>query len=487
MFQELMEVFVFLASPFADYQLNLFKLEAKFLKQQTQEISKEIQEASVQVIGPDADVQVLEDSIQNLESLATRVFGIAEGAVARFELLKGGFGSTVALSTWNQLLMSHTDELTSSIQKLTSTMTSDEQKLADHFDEAHVLASLQILKVTGRYHSHLQDLEGKTRQRMGLLKDRMLYQTKRSDELADALAKASSKTKHAFFVADSLSAVEINSVISQSIHEQDTVSVESLSRLDILYRPSPRLTQTCRTFVYTICASVPRVHLVGLSSLSSWTTTTATELYGILPQTYITHVGEHMLSLVQALEPFATDSEALKLVSMDGARKIAEQPWVDLLVASGFMNTSAELIEKLMDGKELEGLVLGEQLLEDEEDDPTEEDDDAKDVTAFCNAWLDIVGLAVTGRLLERIMRIPLLSPLGCQHLNADLNYLVNVFSALGVSGHPHPLLAHIAEIATLDENVLMDRIGSLDRFDELPSFLRCVEERIAAMRNSSS
>ena len=67
-------------------------------------------------------------------------------------------------------------------------------------------------------------------------------------------------------------------------------------------------------------------------------------------------------------------------------------------------------------------------------------DEESKAITNFCNAWLDVVGLAVTGRLMERLLRIPTLTAKGCEHLQADLNYLVNVFSALGVAGHPHRL-----------------------------------------------
>jgi hypothetical protein len=94
-----------------------------------------------------------------------------------------------------------------------------------------------------------------------------------------------------------------------------------------------------------------------------------------------------------------------------------------------------------MDGKDLIGLVLGNAVLEGEveEDEDEEQDDDAKAVTAFCNAWLDVVGLAVTGRLLEQIMRIPLLTNNGCEHLHADLGYLENVFSAIRCRGPSSP------------------------------------------------
>ena len=48
-------------------------------------------------------------------------------------------------------------------------------------------------------------------------------------------------------------------------------------------------------------------------------------LYGVLPQPYINGVGEHMLALVQALEPFAADAKALALANevKDGVCDVA--------------------------------------------------------------------------------------------------------------------------------------------------------------------
>ena len=91
--------------------------------------------------------------------------------------------------------------------------------------------------------------------------------------------------------------------------------------------------------------------------------------------------------------------------------------------------------------------------------------------------------MAVTGRLLEKIMRIPLLTSKGCEHLTADLNYLVNVFSALGVAGHPHPLVTHMGTLATLSDNDLETHIQSRNKDSEVESALRAIEARIALRR----
>jgi len=165
-------------------------------------------------------------------------------------------------------------------------------------------------------------------------------------------------------------------------------------------------------------------------------------------------------------------------------RRVAQQPWLDFISASGATGSESVALT-LMDGKALESFMMGAQM-EEEEDETEEGDEENKEVTAFCNAWLDVVGLAVTGRLLERIMRIPFLTPKGCEHLNADLGYLVNVFSALGVSGHPHPLIGHVAELAVVEDQVMAERIASLDRNNSISSLLRSIEQRLLAMRSSS-
>jgi hypothetical protein len=77
-----------------------------------------------------------------------------------------------------------------------------------------------------------------------------------------------------------------------------------------------------------------------------------------------------------------------------------------------------------------------------EEDKEDDEFESAAQV--FCNQWLDAVCSAVTGMVLEHTMRVKWVTRNGCDHLSVDFNYIVNVLTALGVSGHSHLLLMHI-------------------------------------------
>ena len=524
LYHDLMEIFVFIASPFAEYQRNLPKLEAKYLGEEMQVLTKQMQQATMGVNNvANVSLDVLQAATDQLQDLSTAVVPLAESAVARFELLNGGYAATPALLAVDRLLAGHASELALAVHKLSAALRAQEQSLesADNaFDEPHVLCAMQVLKVAGKFARGRRGLEQKSRERLVLLSERVEAHSKRQQQVQEALqllnrvgttSMRSAGSHNAFQLSDSLSIVEIDSLLTRAVcvgesDEEFSVAQASLQSLAVkssdnsivscLYpeaeESAKRLTQSCHTFVYEVCSSVPRIHLSGMSSMAAWKEgshhgSDQYASYGTLPQEYITHVGEHMLALVQALEPFASDKEALALANevMDGVRRVAQQPWLDFIAASGATG-SASLAVSIMDGKELEAFLLAGHV-EEEEDETEEDDGTAKDVTAFCNAWLDVVGLAVTGRLLERIMRIPFLTLKGCEHLSADLGYLVNVFSALGVTGHPHPLIGHFAELVTMDTQILAERVASFDRRQPLPSLLRSIEERMLAMRSRSS
>ena len=85
--------------------------------------------------------------------------------------------------------------------------------------------------------------------------------------------------------------------------------------------------------------------------------------------------------------------------------------------------------------------------------------------------------------MVERILRITRLTTKGCDHLQADLNYLVNVLAALGVSGHPHPLVYHLSDLAVMEGSELRSLISKRNRSTSLEIALRLLEERIAVQR----
>ena len=271
---------------------------------------------------------------------------------------------------------------------------------------------------------------------------------------------------------------------------------------------SSRLARGCLGLVFEVCHAAPEDHLRDISALPVWRKETDDDggddgggAYGILPQPYITAVGEHMLALVQALEPFASDPEALGLANevMDGVLDVAVQPWREFVAAAGCSfdgRDDGPGLEALMRGRGLAGLLSGDGGASGAEHEGAveeEDDDDGEDpaTAAFCNQWLDAVGLAATGRLLERTMRIPRLGAVGARHLAADLDYVINVFTALGVSGHPHPLLGYVSLLVAMEPGELRSRIerrkgedgGGGEASEELEVVKR-VELRIAYIRS---
>jgi hypothetical protein len=69
----------------------------------------------------------------------------------KFELLNRGYAATNALAAIDHILAGHAGELAIAVHKLSAAMTSDDQLLADSFDEQHILYALEVLKVAGSF------------------------------------------------------------------------------------------------------------------------------------------------------------------------------------------------------------------------------------------------------------------------------------------------------------------------------------------------
>jgi hypothetical protein len=418
-------------------------------------------------------------------------------ALGRFRLLRGGYGAPNALSVLDEVIAKHIQDVVVKLQPFLEAC----QSHLSNFEDSHVTTALSILKVAGWMKQQVEQLESVIKQELSVLHARL-------DKHIQWLENLPSGKTVKFVLPDSLSTIEINSMLTLWAcgTGDETAKIEvaqsALATLERLGAEKMSLVQAheavaefsrkCHVFCFSVCFAVPQLHLAPLSSLEAWKKAASDDAlasYGILPQSYITHVGEHVLSLVQALEPFAMDKNSLSLAqnAMGDLHHAAKQPWKELIHALGMDDLAKDdnCLERLMTGKDLREFVPGS-LAEDQ--DEIEDSDDAENaenqaLTSFCNAWLDVVGLAVAGRLLERIVRIPTLTARGCEHLNADLNYLVNVLTALGVQGHPHPLLAHMAEMCLLQQDVLLESAQSRDTVDPLASIVSSLEQRLLSMK----
>lgn len=507
LFRGMQDVFLQVSSPFTLYAQRFPDLESKHTHVAAGMVSKDMQQ-TVGTISSSSGLEALQEATTRLKDLAPFIFPMLEGSLDRFELFNGGYQADAALGAIDKILSNHLGELVISIRSLSAAMTADVNKLADDFDEQHVLCAMEMLKLAGNFRRDLRNFEGGTRNRMKALADRVedfLTQDAEMKRMVKAVKGGNSSASAPFLLPDSLSVVEIDSFISKVLCDEGPSTEDEMINASLLalqrYAAEGStslfhtaeaaiddLASSCHSVVFDICSAVPRKHLNELSQMSAWregASTDAFDSYGTLPQHYITQVGEHMLALVQAFEPFASDPDTLSIANevMGGVKNVALQPWSDFLAAAGFLGSDS-VVPKMMGGKAIVDLVLNNAALA-EEDAMLEEGATEHEIAsaAFCNAWLDVIGLAVTGRLLERIMRIPQLTPKGCDHLSSDLNYLVNVFSALGVAGHPHPLVSHLASLATLSDADLEAQIRARDRSSDVQGALRAVEARIARLR----
>lgn len=455
-------------------------------------------------------------------------------------MLNCGYKVSAFLSTLDSIFVSHTNDLIRAITRLcsvgsSSTSSAEESNLnslANNFDEQHVHCALEVLKLSGSYLRNLKNFITRSRDRFRSLGTGMRASLEQQQQ-EDAETKAGgSATPVATF--DSMSNVEVGTLLaacavgdelsttSKNHSKYTSSAISHLLRLSGEAKSSSskqqelptlfpnvsmslaELEHSAQRHVFDVLFSVPQVSLQAVASLATWRSDTSTphdaattaavlgnEGYSILPQHYITRVGEHVLALVQALEPFASSHEALSLANevMSGVHEVAIQPWKDFCAACG--NTSVvgrkDVILNLMSGTSLSPLLIRMGYIE---DDMKEREDDADDEESiFCNKWLDVVCCAVTGRFLERILRIAKLSPHGSKKLSVDLGYLINVFSALGVIGHPHPLLGYFVSLVEMDDEALTYRIQRRPESVEDPSeveILRTImvmEQRVAAIR----
>ena len=369
------------------------------------------------------------------------------------------------------------------------------------FDEQHVNCALEILRIAGMFKRTLLSFESTVRDRLMKLSNELMESVLDDEasipdgltlaQIRAMLAKEACGASPTTYV-DNGAGVKCPSTVVQL---RRLCGSNSPALLPIALDSTARLARSCLTLVFEVCSAIPERQLRGISALPVWKqdgggSDGGEESYGVLPQPFITQVGEHMLALVQALEPFASDEDALGLANevMTGVIEVAVQPWKEFVAAAGcsFTDDGKSFLDTLVRGI---GLQIEESGRDFGEGGDVEDDAEEGASAAFCNQWLDVVGLAVTGRILERIMRIPRLGRKGAEHLVADVNYILNVFTALGVSGHPHPLLGYVAKLVTVDDQMLRSKIQSRRSNGEVSDALEVikrVELRIAYVRSIS-
>lgn len=515
------QVFARIASPFVPYQRHLAELELYHTDTITRSISKDVHD-----IVSRSDSTNLQHLVPKLASLGPSIFPHILGSLGRFESLNSGFGAPSALHTIDSVLSNHIGELAVSIRTLSTNVLSPpiqskaSESFLENFDEQQIHYALEVLKVAGIIKQNMNKFAEKTHERFRVLVERMSATKDEELALIDASLSSLKKKAVAISVPDTFSVVKIEAFLASCAYKEDegekprgslgdpfVLTLQQLSALDVTHGDSSlqlfpksldsisRLMKSCQTFVFDICSALPLKHLNDMTKMSVWSQeesmwSTAAESYGILPQSYITQVGEHMLALVQALEPFAADREALKLanLAMDSMDHVADSFWKDFAHVINPYSDDYSFAFQLRKGIDIIPFLLGHQLQSAEDADNEDLENHNKiegenidsEENMFCNKWLNVVCSAVTGRLLENIMRFDRITNKGCEHLAVDISYMINVLSALGISGQPNPLLGHLVELVKMNPESLQTHI--LEERDDVFG-LRHIDMKIALMR----
>ncbi len=175
----------------------------------------------------------------------------------------------------------------------------------------------------------------------------------------------------------------------------------------------------------------------------------------------MTTTGEHLLSLLQQLEPFARSSnfaDAALTIEKGGTTKLAIPQWKRFGRALGFSDETLVVgLSDVASGAAFTFITSYDNNNNDDSDeaaaadqtqtqiedggvsDEEEDDESDRDVLCFCRDWLLAIGGGAVGAFLCEIAKVKKFSSHGAAQLAADCAYLGNVLHALDLQ--PHPLL----------------------------------------------
>jgi hypothetical protein len=158
--------------------------------------------------------------------------------------------------------------------------------------------------------------------------------------------------------------------------------------------------------------------LEAVAGADEWTAVGG-DTFSLSPLSYITGIGEQLLTLPQQLEPFVAQDESDPLLVA-----LQAGPLPDVLALSADFGGST------------------------------------------VDHWLECVGKQLALLYLDEIFKIPKLSDKGCAQLSADIEYLCNVMSALDIS--PPPLILQTNQLVAMDSDEFARSVGDLDLPTEL-------------------
>jgi len=187
--------------------------------------------------------------------------------------------------------------------------------------------------------------------------------------------------------------------------------------------------------------------------------------YSKIPQNYTTLVGEHVLARVQHVDELVgSDQQLLDGVGdlVGGVDKIGLQRWSKLVSGLGVLveeSGGEECVENMMMGENGFLAICGgggeeeeekEKEKENEKEKEEEEEEHDNKASTFSKNFMTGVGCGLVGLVLQQVCAIKKLTDSGRNHLIADLSYLCNVLTVLGLKKNLG-LVQHV--VGLLEEN----------------------------------
>jgi len=305
---------------------------------------------------------------------------------------------------------------------------------------------------------------------------------------------------------DSNAASELKSFMAASSSHHASQSVFSS-----VSAPLARLKAMAGSLFFDLCTAAPERMLNELASEDIWASTTHSQFAeeNLLPQPAITQVGEHLLSLVQELELFASSDALPDLLLMMGEAQslavsskgwknlrtlleIREEDGVDNLCRRAPCASAIAVSEKVMFGSvlsRLDDFDSGFSTLADSVADQSssssnnhnqgggDEKDEEALALAFVNEWLGAVADAAIGLVFVQIVKIKKMTSTGRAQLIVDVDYIINVINSLCI--RQHPLLIHVRQLLNQDLASLQSCIDILPVRSPVSIALKAVDERI--------
>ena len=354
-------------------------------------------------------------------------------------------------------------------------------------DRSLVPCTLRALQATGRLSRRLNEINDAAQELLIELSSQ-LFRDQSIDKIISSSLKNNSSVGAGFasylLTNDPNAFSEMRRFIASS-SSHTTIAQNIFASIN---SPLLRLKSSAGSLLFDLCTSIPDKVIADLANEDVWASgdkAISVIEENLLPQPSITQVGEHMLSLVQELETFAsTDALPDLLVLSDEAYSIAS-------ASRGWMKLKQLLNLKDNDGVEqickrstcISAISSAEKsfgssssISHDDYTDTVEGGDDEA-VVKFVNEWLGAISDAIIGSVLVQICQIAVLSPTGCAQLLTDIGYLENVVSAMGLKHHP--ILNHIKYLLKREPSSLVACMDMMPTRNTVGVALKGIDIRI--------